>query len=248
MFAWCVIVVTWIQMGILTIISPTIVSNQTLNIKQQHWISPLWQGMFQTIKFSFSETIAGEIIVTSPYDRWWSWARAWPASPARAPSRPRVQAASRWRLFTISYCFTCMCLLFSLIVLLSCLVAIIYLLPREVTMLEARDRVGGRVHTHEAGGMSVDLGDRKTDSIHHHHHLHHHHHHHPEGVVYRSFCLNSGTLAVPKVTSRRWWWCIESLFPGAAWLHGLRGNVLAQLLGAAPAEDPVFLRDGFNYF
>ena len=28
---------------------------------------------------------------------------------------------------------------------------------------------------------------RKTDSIH-----RHHHHHHPEGVVYRSFCPNSG--------------------------------------------------------
>ena len=42
---------------------------------------------------------------------------------------------------------------------------------------------------------------RKTDSI---------HHHHPEGVVYRSFCFNSSTVAVSKVTSRRWW-CIESL-------------------------------------
>ena len=43
---------------------------------------------------------------------------------------------------------------------------------------------------------------RKTDSI----------HHHPEGMVYRSFCLNSGTVAISKITSRRWW-CIESLFP-----------------------------------
>ena len=34
----------------------------------------------------------------------------------------------------------------------------------------------------------------------------------PHGLVYRSFCLNSSTLAVSKVTSRRWW-CIESLFP-----------------------------------
>ena len=42
----------------------------------------------------------------------------------------------------------------------------------------------------------------KTDSI---------NHHHPEGVVYRSLCLNYSTLAVRKVTSRRWW-CIESLF------------------------------------
>ena len=42
-------------------------------------------------------------------------------------------------------------------------------------------------------------------------------HHHPGGVVYGSFCLNSSTVAVSKITSRRWWciewWCIESLFP-----------------------------------
>ena len=44
----------------------------------------------------------------------------------------------------------------------------------------------------------------KTDSI--------QHHHHPEGVVYRNFCFNSGTIAVSKITSRRWW-CVESLFP-----------------------------------
>ena len=44
---------------------------------------------------------------------------------------------------------------------------------------------------------------RKTDSI---------HHHHPEGVVYRGFCLNSGTVAVSKFPLR-WWWCIESVFP-----------------------------------
>ena len=44
---------------------------------------------------------------------------------------------------------------------------------------------------------------RKTESI---------HHHHPEGVVYRSVCLNSGTVAVSNITSRRWW-CIESVFP-----------------------------------
>ena len=50
---------------------------------------------------------------------------------------------------------------------------------------------------------------RKTDSIHHHHH---HLHHHAEGVVYRSFCLNSSALAVSETASRRWW-CIESLFP-----------------------------------
>ena len=41
----------------------------------------------------------------------------------------------------------------------------------------------------------------------------HHHHHHPEGVVYRSFCLNSSTFAVSQIASRRWW-CIESLCPG----------------------------------
>ena len=53
---------------------------------------------------------------------------------------------------------------------------------------------------------------RKTDSIRHHHH--HHHHHHPEEVVCRNFCLNSGTVAVSKVPSRRWW-CIECLLPEA---------------------------------
>ena len=42
--------------------------------------------------------------------------------------------------------------------------------------------------------------------------IHHHHHHHPEGVVYRSFCLNSSTVAVSEIASRRLW-CIESLFP-----------------------------------
>ena len=48
--------------------------------------------------------------------------------------------------------------------------------------------------------------DRKTDSE------HHHHHHHPEGVVYRNWCLNSGTVAVSNITSRRWWGT-ESLSP-----------------------------------
>ena len=48
--------------------------------------------------------------------------------------------------------------------------------------------------------------DGKTDSI---------HHHHPEGAVYRNCCLNSSTVAVSKVTSRRWW-CIESVFPANA--------------------------------
>ena len=44
---------------------------------------------------------------------------------------------------------------------------------------------------------------RKTEFI---------HHHSPEGVVYRSFCLSSGTFADSETASRRWW-CIESLFP-----------------------------------
>ena len=48
----------------------------------------------------------------------------------------------------------------------------------------------------------IEPVSRKTDSI----------HHHPKGVVYRSFCFNSGTVAVSKVTSRRWW-CIESPLP-----------------------------------
>ena len=43
---------------------------------------------------------------------------------------------------------------------------------------------------------SIDSNkSRKTSSIHHRHH-HHHHDHHPEGVVYRSCCLNSSTFAV----------------------------------------------------
>ena len=42
-----------------------------------------------------------------------------------------------------------------------------------------------------------------------------HHHQHPEGVVYRSFCLNSNTFAVSEIVSRRGW-CIESLFPVTA--------------------------------
>ena len=46
---------------------------------------------------------------------------------------------------------------------------------------------------------------RKTDSI-------HRRHHHSEGVVYRSACLNSSTVAVSKIISRRWW-CIEFLLP-----------------------------------
>ena len=57
------------------------------------------------------------------------------------------------------------------------------------------------------GGSSTEQQfnrvSRKTDSI---------HHRHPERVVYRSCCLNYGTVAVSKVTSRRSW-CIESLFP-----------------------------------
>ena len=45
---------------------------------------------------------------------------------------------------------------------------------------------------------------RKNDLI--------HHRIHPEGVVYRSLCLNSSTFAVSEIASRRWW-CIEPLFP-----------------------------------
>ena len=47
------------------------------------------------------------------------------------------------------------------------------------------------------------LNIRKTDSI---------HHHHPDGVVYKSFCLNSSTFEVSTITSGRWW-CTESVFP-----------------------------------
>ena len=54
-----------------------------------------------------------------------------------------------------------------------------------------------------ASGLLNNYIIRKTDSI---------HHHHPEGVVYRGFCLNSGTVAVSKFPFR-WWWCIESVFP-----------------------------------
>ena len=69
---------------------------------------------------------------------------------------------------------------------------------------------GARVRA--AAGPRARGQVRMTDSI---------HHHHPEGVVYRSFCLNSGTVAVSKVTSRRWW-CIESIFPQ------VRARALAQ--------------------
>ena len=48
-------------------------------------------------------------------------------------------------------------------------------------------------------------GTRKNDFTH-----HHHHHHHPEGVVYRTFRLNSSTSAASEIASRRWWH-IESL-------------------------------------
>ena len=43
---------------------------------------------------------------------------------------------------------------------------------------------------------------RKSDST---------HHQHSEGVVYRGFCLNSSTVAVSKMASRRWW-CIEYIY------------------------------------
>ena len=51
-------------------------------------------------------------------------------------------------------------------------------------------------------------GLRKSDFV--------HHHHHPDGVVYRSFCLNSSAFAVSEIASRRRW-CIESLFPGLSY-------------------------------
>ena len=54
-----------------------------------------------------------------------------------------------------------------------------------------------------------EAAHRNIDSI---HNRPQHHHHHPKGVVYRSYCLNSGTVAVSTTTSRMWW-CIESLFP-----------------------------------
>ena len=61
-----------------------------------------------------------------------------------------------------------------------------------------RASLSSKPHLHRVGSI------RKTESIH-----HFHHHHHPEGVVYRISCLNSGTAAVSKITSRRWC-CMES--------------------------------------
>ena len=73
---------------------------------------------------------------------------------------------------------------------------------------------------------------RRTDSVyHHHHHRHHrhrhlhHHHHHPEGVVYRSLCLNSSTVAVSEMVSRRWW-CVENLSSQSR--HRLDANLVMQ--------------------
>ena len=43
--------------------------------------------------------------------------------------------------------------------------------------------------------------------------------------IYRQFCLNSGTVAVSKGTSRRWW-CIESLFPACRAAQG--GSALSR--------------------
>ena len=51
--------------------------------------------------------------------------------------------------------------------------------------------------------LPLSLFIRKTDSI---------RHHHPEGVVYRSCCFNSSTVAVSEIVSRRRW-CTGSLFP-----------------------------------
>ena len=66
---------------------------------------------------------------------------------------------------------------------------------------------------------------RKSDFI--------HHHHHPEGVVYRSFCLNSSTFAVSEIASGRWW-CIESLFPAMVCRALWEGGIPA----ATPREAP----------
>ena len=61
-----------------------------------------------------------------------------------------------------------------------------------------------KIQTARRPSTSAELDIRKTDSI--------YTTNHPEGVVYRSFCFNSSTVAVSEVVSRRWW-CIESLFP-----------------------------------
>ena len=68
------------------------------------------------------------------------------------------------------------------------------------------------VHTSAAAPTS---DTRKSESI--------HHHHHPEGVLHRDFCLNSGTVAVSTITSRRWS-CIESVFPDTQ--KGITGRCL----------------------
>ena len=64
-----------------------------------------------------------------------------------------------------------------------------------------------------------DTRIRKTDSI---------HHHYPEGVVYRSSCLNSSTVAVSEIPSRRWW-CIESLFPIYIYIHNISISIYLSL-------------------
>ena len=55
----------------------------------------------------------------------------------------------------------------------------------------------------QEGDLNGHRPSRKTESM---------HHHHPEGVEYEATCLNSSTVAVPKVTSGRWW-CIKLFFP-----------------------------------
>ena len=60
-----------------------------------------------------------------------------------------------------------------------------------------------------------DYGSRKSDFT-------HRRHHHPEGVVYRSFCLNSSTFAVSEIASRRWW-CIAFPLPRLLPDQGRRG-------------------------
>ena len=104
---------------------------------------------------------------------------------------------------------------------LNSILGITYLL----SMRNARNTVSslrGRQAWALAAVFDVHRCLRKTDSMILYHHQHRHHH--PEGVVYRTFCLNSSTSAVSEIASRRWW-CIESL-PISAFLRtwGVEGR------------------------
>ena len=66
-------------------------------------------------------------------------------------------------------------------------------------------------------------------------------------VVYRGFRLNSGTVAVSKIISKRWW-CIESLFPWPWWSPAASGASRAwsrssgrarNLRGSVSAQDAI---------